>query len=70
MQIATVVATAVLGMVSCSGYENPGNNTGKTGDGTGADSLQARKKDTGKGANLENTLINAQNDSAKKKRHF
>jgi|GEM_PF-5785430 len=55
-------------ILSCNNYQNPGNNTGKTGDGTPRDSLKAPKDDSGKGANLENKMINEQNDSALKKR--
>jgi hypothetical protein len=38
----------ILSIVSCNNYQNPGNNSGKTGDGTGTDSLKAKKNDTGK----------------------
>lgn len=55
-------------IISCNNYQNPGNNTGKTGDGTTRDSLTTSKKDTGKGSNLENKMIDEQNDSALKKR--
>jgi hypothetical protein len=52
--------------LSCNNYQNPGNNTGKTGDGTTRDSLKAPKSDTGKGGNLLNKEIKNQNDSLKK----
>ena len=68
MQLDVFATLFLLGVSSCSGYQNPGNNTGKTGDGTGVDSLQAKKHDTGKGANLLNKEINSQNDSARKRR--
>jgi hypothetical protein len=63
---ATLVAAALVGFTSCSGYQNPGNNSGKTGDGTNADSLKARKNDTGQGADLNNKELNRENDSIKK----
>jgi hypothetical protein len=60
---AALIAATLLGAISCNNYENPGNNSGKTGDGTGADSLQAKKSDTGKGANQLNKLILKKGDS-------
>jgi len=62
---AIVIMAILLCGVSCSGYQNPGNNSGKTGDGTGVDSLKAKKNDTGKGANLRDKAINRANDSVK-----
>lgn len=62
-----VLASAICCSVSsCNNYQNPGNNTGKTGDGTTRDSLKAPKSDTGKGGNLLNKEIKNQNDSLKK----
>jgi hypothetical protein len=54
---STLVIAVLSGIASCNNYQNPGNNTGKTGDGTGADSLKAKKNDTGKGANRLNLII-------------
>jgi hypothetical protein len=68
LPLDTLAVLILLCVSSCSGYENPGNNSGKTGDGTGADSLQAKKSDTGKGANMLNKEVNSQNDSAREKR--
>ena len=60
---ATIIAATIIGAISCNNYENPGNNSGKTGDGTGSDSLKARKSDTGKGANQLDKLILKKGDS-------
>ncbi len=61
--LVTLITATMIVLVSCNNYENPGNNTGKTGDGTGTDSLQARKNDTGRGANRLDKLINKKGDS-------
>jgi len=62
--LQVTLAIVVLSVAtSCNNYENPGNNTGKTGDGTTADSLRAKRNDTGKGANRLNRLINKKGDS-------
>lgn len=53
-------------ILSCNNYQNPGNNSGKTGDGTTRDSLKAPKNDSGPGANLLNKEIKKENDSLKK----
>lgn len=60
---ATIVIAALLSALSCNNYENPGNNSGKTGDGTGMDSLKTKRSDTGKGANQLNLLIRKKGDS-------
>ncbi len=60
----------ISGIVSCAGYQNPGNNSGKTGDGTKTDSLRSPKSDTGKGANLRNKALERAKDSVKKKKTF
>jgi hypothetical protein len=58
-----LITISILGIESCNNYQNPGNNTGKTGDGTGTDSLKAKKNDTGKGSNRLNKLIIKKGDS-------
>jgi hypothetical protein len=66
IKIRLLQAIGIVGLLvttSCSGYQNPGNNTGKTGDGTMTDSLKAKKNDTGKGANSLNKLIKKKGDS-------
>jgi hypothetical protein len=58
-----LITTTLFCFASCNNYENPGNNSGKTGDGTVSDSLKAKKSDTGKGANQLNKLILKKGDS-------
>jgi hypothetical protein len=60
------IIVALFEISSCSGYQNPGNNSGKTGDGTTRDSLKSKRNDTGSGANLRNKAIERANDSIKK----
>jgi hypothetical protein len=60
---AALIAASLMAAVSCNNYQNPGNNSGKTGDGTGTDSLRAKKNDTGKGANQLDKLIKQKGDS-------
>lgn len=59
----TLITAAMIAFVSCNNNENPGNNTGKTGNGAGADSLNAKRNDTGKGANRLQRLIREKRDS-------
>jgi hypothetical protein len=62
-----IITLFSLLVFACNNYQNPGNNSGKTGDGTTSDSLTSKKNDTGKGANLRNKLIERENDSIKNK---
>ncbi len=60
---AGMVAATLLSAISCNNYENPGNNSGKTGDGTGMDNLNTPKSDTSKSSNQMNLLIRKKGDS-------
>jgi hypothetical protein len=64
-----IIISLSLITFSCNNYQNPGNNSGKTGDGTTMDSLASPKSDTGKGANLRNKLIKRENDSITKSKN-
>lgn len=68
--LGVIAIVALLGVSSCAGYQNPGNNSGKTGDGTTEDSLKSKKNDTGMGENLRNKMIERSNDSIKKLKNF
>lgn len=62
-RLGVIIVTGVLlTIASCHSFEeNPGNNTGKTGNGTTGDSLTAKKSDTGKGANQRMKLLKTGN---------